>query len=70
MPNGDVKPCMFMNPIGNIKEGDFKKIYNSDNTDQVRKDIKKDKCPKCWMNCYSPHSIMQNPFKSLLKLIF
>lgn len=70
MPNGDIKPCMFMSPIGNIKEGDFKKIYNSENTDQVRKDIKKDKCPKCWMNCYSPHSIMQNPFKSLLKLIF
>ena len=45
-------------PYRNIKEGDFKKIYNSDNTDQVRKDIK-DKCPKCWMNCYSPHSNMQ-----------
>ncbi len=70
MPNGDIKPCMFMNSIGNIKEGDFAKIYNSDNTNLVRNDIKKDRCPKCWMNCYSPHSIMQNPIKSLLHLLF
>ena len=70
MPNGDVKPCMFMKPIGNIKEDDFKKIFNSENTDLVRKDIKNNKCPKCWMNCYSPHSIMQNPIKSLKSLLF
>ena len=70
MPNGDVKPCMFMKPIGNIKENDFKKIFNSENTDLVRKDIKNNKCPKCWMNCYSPHSIMQNPLKSLKSLLF
>jgi len=66
MPNGDVKPCMFMSSLGNIKNNDISKIYKSDETDKVRKMIKKNNCPKCWMNCYSPHSIMQNPIKSII----
>ena len=66
MPNGDIKPCMFMDKIGNIKNENFKDVYLSKKTDDVRKEIKNNNCPKCWMNCYSPHSIMQNPFKALL----
>ena len=69
MPSGDIKPCMFMNSLGNIKTDNFNSIYQSAETDKVRKEIKKNNCPKCWMNCYSPHSIMQNPIKSIVKFL-
>ena len=68
MPNGDLKPCMFMNSLGNIREEDFNSITNSEKYEKTRKLIKKNQCPKCWMNCYSVHSIMQNPIKSLYYL--
>ena len=68
MPNGDVKPCMFMSKIGNIRENSISKILSDKDTKKVLDDIKKNNCPKCWMNCYSPHNIMQHPFKSLMKL--
>ncbi len=70
MPSGDVKPCMFMNSLGNIKKEKFANIYQSEKTDLIRKEIKENKCPKCWMNCYSPHSIMQNPFRSIINYFF
>jgi MoaA/NifB/PqqE/SkfB family radical SAM enzyme len=69
MPSGEVKPCMFMSSLGNIKSEGFLEIYQSDKTNKVREEIKKNNCPKCWMNCYSPHSIMQNPVKSLIKFL-
>jgi MoaA/NifB/PqqE/SkfB family radical SAM enzyme len=67
-PNGDLKPCMFMPKVGNIKENNIKSIINNQETINSKNLIKKNQCPKCWMNCYSPHSIMQNPFKSLLQV--
>ena len=67
MPSGEVKPCMFMSSLGNIKSKGLLEIYQSDSTNKVREEIKKNNCPKCWMNCYSPHSIMQNPIKSFIK---
>ena len=70
MPNGDVKPCMFMKSLGNIRETNIKEIYQSEETNKIREDIKNNNCPKCWMNCYSPHSIMQNPIKSVYKTFF
>lgn len=70
MPSGDVKPCMFMNSIGNIKKEKLANIYQSEKTNLIRKEIKEEKCPKCWMNCYSPHSIMQNPLKSIINYFF
>ena len=36
---------------------------------EAKKIIKENNCPKCWMNCYSPHSIMQNPIQSLLSFL-
>ena len=69
MPNGDLKPCMFMEPCGNITDNSISDIMNSDDVMKTKKDIKENKCPKCWMNCYSVHSIMQNPVTSLKNLI-
>ncbi len=68
MPNGDLKPCMFMDSLGNLRNTNLNKIISSDNYKKTREQIKRDKCPKCWMNCYSVHSIMQHPFKSFLYL--
>ncbi len=69
MPNGDVKPCMFMESLGNLREEKIDQIIYNKNTDNVKKQIKKNNCPKCWMNCYSPHSIMQHPLKSIYNYI-
>tara|TARA_A100001015_G_scaffold245586_1_gene281592 strand:- start:3810 stop:4847 length:1038 start_codon:yes stop_codon:yes gene_type:complete len=68
MPNGDLKPCMFMESCGNIKENTISDIMKLNITAETKKIIKQNNCPKCWMNCYSPHSIMQNPIKSILNL--
>lgn len=69
MPNGDLKPCMFMEKCGNIKDNKIKDILKNNITLKQKALIKKDYCPKCWMNCYSPHSIMQHPIKSFIKLL-
>ena len=68
-PNGDLKPCMFMPKVGNIREESIEDILSNDETKKSKSLIKKNNCPKCWMNCYSPHSMMQHPIKSLLKSI-
>ena len=68
MPNGDLKPCMFMKSLGNIRNDNLDNIISSDQYQKTRKEIKANQCPKCWMNCYSVHSIMQHPFKSLYYL--
>ena len=65
MPDGNVKPCMFMKEVGNIKKNSLLEIIKSDTYDNSKNKIKKDQCPKCWMNCYSPHSMIQNPIKTI-----
>ena len=65
-PNGEIKPCMFMPALGNIKTDKIVDVYNSKAAAGMRKTIKENACPHCWMNCYSVHSIMQHPLKSVL----
>ena len=67
MQDGSIKPCMFMNSIGNIKENNMLSYLKNDSTLEIKEKIKKDQCPKCWMNCYSPHSIVQSPIKSFFQ---
>ncbi len=55
--------------MGNIKTDKVSDIYSSEEAEKMRAKIKKGNCPHCWMNCYSPHSIMQHPFKSIYYLI-
>ena len=68
MPNGDLKPCMFMKSLGNLRNENLDNIISSDRYQKTREEVKANQCPKCWMNCYSVHSIMQHPFKSLYYL--
>jgi MoaA/NifB/PqqE/SkfB family radical SAM enzyme len=69
MPDGGVHPCMFLNKIGNIKDDEISDIVFSKEALHIREQIKNDKCPHCWMNCYSPYSIMQHPLKSMAYLL-
>ena len=69
MEDGAVRPCMFMKEMGNIKTDNISDIVFSELSDKMREQIKNDKCPHCWMNCYSPYSIMQHPFKSVKYLL-
>ncbi len=70
MQDGSVKPCMFMKEIGNIKNNNMVSFLHNETTIKLKEEIRKDKCPKCWMNCYSPHSIVQAPVKSLIRAFF
>ncbi len=65
MANGDLLPCMYLPPITKISE-DFKlSDYHNLKAKAMLEEIKRDKCPHCWMSCYGPHSILQSPVKTL-----
>ena len=69
MANGDLLPCMFLPPIKKIGEGFEVSDYHSPEVQAMIADIKRDKCPHCWMSCYGPHNMLQSPLKSLAVLI-
>ena len=58
-----------MDSLGNIKNENLSDIISSKKAKESLDIIKKDNCRKCWMNCYSPYSIMQHPFKSVKYLL-
>ena len=65
MENGSIRPCMFLDEIGNIKHNRIGDVIFGDKANDIREKINNNQCPHCWMNCYSPYSIMQHPFKSV-----
>ncbi len=64
-PNGDIHPCMFLPPLGNIKRNSLRETLASTSTTEALEKIRQEKCPKCWLNCYAPHSILLHPLKSI-----
>lgn len=70
LPNGDLHPCMFLKKISNVKENNFFQSITSPETIELRRKIQKGECPKCWMNCYTPHSIMKHPVESLVRALW
>ncbi len=68
-PYGDILPCMYMPSLGNLKNNEFISILNSESTKHTLELIKKNKCPKCWMNCYAPHSMALNPISLLREVL-
>jgi radical SAM protein with 4Fe4S-binding SPASM domain len=77
-PNGDVSPCELLNDkMGNLRESnyDFKKIWFSKRSAEIRKKIKKSKC-YCTHGCNLLPNIMFNPsfsakiIKNYLRLVF
>jgi hypothetical protein len=69
MANGALHACMYLPPIKQINEGFELSDYHSPAALAMLADIKKDKCPHCWMNCYAPHSILQSPLRALSVLL-
>jgi len=69
MASGDLLPCMFLPPIKKIGEGFEVSDYHSAEAQAMLAEIKRDKCPHCWMSCYGPHNIIQSPVKSLAALL-
>ncbi|EQC46883.1 radical SAM domain protein [Bacteriovorax sp. Seq25_V] len=68
MADGEVVPCMFLPKISDAQ--DFKKeMLFSEKGQKIIDDIKREKCPKCWMNCYAPHSIIEHPVKSVIQAV-
>ncbi|MDF2954694.1 radical SAM protein [Candidatus Alkanophaga liquidiphilum] len=54
---GMVYPCAFVPPVGSVKNERFEKIWRSERFKAVRDNIKRGKCPKCWMNCFIEPSL-------------
>ena len=69
MANGDLLPCMYLPPIKKIGEGFEVSDYHNPEAQTMLNEIKKDKCPHCWMSCYGPHNMLQSPLKSLSVLL-
>lgn len=66
-PYGQVQACMYMPQLGSLKEKSLAEILDSDETQKQLEQIKRHECPKCWMNCYAPHSILEHPIKTLVQ---
>jgi sulfatase maturation enzyme AslB (radical SAM superfamily) len=68
MPNGDVHPCMFLPALSNVKTSSLSATLSSSKARELREKIRREECPRCWMNCYAPHSIMHHPIKSIWRM--
>lgn len=68
-PNGDIKPCMYLPRVGNIKHDQLGPLLKTTATRQLRARALSAQCEKCWMNCYAPHSIMRHPLLAF-KMLF
>jgi MoaA/NifB/PqqE/SkfB family radical SAM enzyme len=68
MPDGEVHPCMYLPSLGNVKRLPLNEILAGKKAEQARERIRKLDCAKCWMNCYAPHSILQYPIKTFVRM--
>lgn len=66
MATGEIRPCMYLPALGNIKTDKISDVYRSEPARRQRDQIRKDHCSHCWMSCYCQYSIMQHPFRSIL----
>lgn len=68
--NGFVQPCMFVEKMGDLAKQSLNQILAEPALYERIDKYRTGDCPKCWMNCYAPHSMMQHPFKSLYYSLF
>lgn len=68
-PNGDIHPCMYLPKLGNVKDDFLENLTCTREAQIQRENIKNGHCPKCWMNCYAPHSIIEFPMKSIVGVV-
>jgi Fe-coproporphyrin III synthase len=63
---GEIKPCMYLPSLGNVKRDKVSVVYGSEATGEARLRIRQGECAHCWMSCYCQYSIMQHPLRSIL----
>ena len=68
----NIKPCDSYNKtIGNLRNNNYniKRILKNKTSKKIRKEIKYNKCPICWVDCEAYSSIIENPLKSIKEYI-
>ena len=68
--NGEVKPCQFVEHIGDLRQNTLTEILAHPDLPKKIDELRAGQCPGCWMNCYAPHSMMQNPVRSVFQAFF
>ena len=60
-PIGDVYPCIIMDAkLGNIREESLTEIWLSDEAEEIREQIRRGRCPGCWVECEAYRDIKRN----------
>ncbi len=61
-PHGNVKPCIMMNPVENLRDYEFDlgELLRGDSFKGVQREIKSSNCPGCWTPCEALQTIIQN----------
>ena len=60
-PIGDVYPCIIMDAkLGNIREESLTEIWLSDEAEKIREQIRRGRCPSCWVECEAYRDIKRN----------
>jgi len=61
-PYGEVRPCVMMPVVGNLKNFDFdlRGLMQSEPMIQSRRTIVEDRCPNCWTPCEAVQTMGQN----------
>jgi MoaA/NifB/PqqE/SkfB family radical SAM enzyme len=61
-PYGEVRPCVMMPAVGNLKDFDFdlSELMRSEPMTQARQTIVNDRCPNCWTPCEAMQTMGQN----------
>lgn len=67
--DGSISPCMYLPAFTTIDKKFSIKEFSNSKALELKERAKKGNCPKCWINCYAPHSIMQAPVKSVFKYL-
>ena len=70
-PYGNLKPCIMMDPVGNLRDYEFnlKRLLRSDSFKEIQRKIKNMECPGCWTPCEALQTIVQNFPLSCMKSI-
>lgn len=61
-PYGEVRPCVMMPVVGNLKDFNFdlRQLMQSEAMVKSRRTIIEDRCPNCWTPCEAVQTIGQN----------
>ena len=62
-PYGNIRPCAFFTEsFGNLRNSDYflKPLLSSGEADEIKRKVKNNSCPPCWMNCDALPSLLHD----------